>query len=144
MSRINADVIDVLENEKTRVEILSIGEEDAGDLIDSFKKKQNHIYRHQLRVEGADFNFYIEPIYSTYKNNIIGFQYIERLFNFTSPSLIPLCFSSLYASDNGDYVLTVTPTRNQGIVIRLYKYVNDSWSELILNLFTCSDYVTEV
>lgn len=144
MSRITADVIDVLKNEQTRVEILTIGEEDAGDLIDSFKKKQNYIYRHQLHVQGSGIDFYIEPIYSTLKNNVVGFSNIQRLFNFTSPSLIPLCFSSLYSSDNSDYVLTVTPTRNQGIVVRLYKYDNSTWGEIIVSQLTCSDYVTEV
>lgn len=37
MSRINADVIDVLENKQTRVEILTIDGEDAGELLEDLK-----------------------------------------------------------------------------------------------------------
>ena len=144
MSRITADVIDVLENEKTRVEILDIDGEDATDFINSLMNKQNHIYRHQLHIVGADFNFYIEPIYSTYSIGVGTFQNIKNLFRFTHSSVIPLCFSSLYASDNADYVLTITPTSTYGILVKLYKYNNGNWTEVGTNNLTCSDFITEV
>lgn len=103
MSRINADVIDVLENRKTRLQILDINGEDAEEVL---SKSRLYLHYVQLWTSGDEAYNVSIPIYSCDKNPAITLAKLSSLFKNKPNTLginLPIPTVSHYKVGGVDY-----------------------------------------